>query len=349
MRPASLDERRGRFSFSSSASLKAPTPLVVAFDIEPAPRHGVRGTPDEWSGFIDCRRRIDQWRERVLSMTGRRLSITWFVRIDEQMEAYGSATWALTQFADVLQELEAQGDEVGLHFHTYRSDGFGGWYQDYLDLGWQRSAVTAAIARFAEVRGSPPRYFRMGDGWLSSDLLSCLEELGVEVDLTPEPGRPGMEAPAPDKGLWPDYTRAPRRPYQPSSADVAAENHEGGRKIWVLPVTTSCFAHPGRFHPGKRPGHETRQLHLGLPPHFVHPFIDSVLKPGRAPILAVARTGDTDWSRDLLPNIDYLFGHPKLANVTVVPPSDALASHKGRVPSRPWLLRLPGLRPARGV
>jgi hypothetical protein len=117
---------------------------------------------------------------------------------------------------------------------------------------------------------------------------------------------------------------------------LTVEARESGRKTWVLPVTTSCFAHPARFHPGPRRGHETRQLHLALPPRFVHRFIDSALKPGRPPVVAVARTGDTDWSPDLLPNIDYLFGHRKLANLTIDSPSTALASYLARRPARYW-------------
>jgi hypothetical protein len=325
--------------------VNARTPLVVAADIEPGPRHAVQAKRDEWEGFLDCAERIDRWRGRVLETTGRRLCITWFVRIDEQMAAYGSPTWALTHFAEVLRELEAKGDEVGLHFHAYRSDGFGGWYQDYVDRAWLQSALTAAIGGFADARGSPPRYFRTGDGWLSPDLLSCLEQLGIEVDLTPEPGRPTLQVSAPDIGAWPDYTRAPRRPYRPSTTDVASEERNGDRGIWVMPVTTSCFAHPGRFHPGNRAGHETRQLHLGLPPRFVQPFIDGVLKPGRAPIVAVLRTGDIDWSQDLLPNIDYLLGHPKLANVVVIPPAEALASYQATIGDRSWFSRVARLSP----
>jgi hypothetical protein len=300
----------------------------------------VKATLDEWTGFLDCVRQIEPWRERVLATTGRALTVTWFVRIDEQMEAYGSATWALTQFADVLRELEAQGDEIGLHFHAYRGDGAGAWYQDFVDRDWLRSALTAAVARFADARGGPPRYFRMGDGWLSSEVLSCLEELGIEVDLTLEPGRPGKEAEPPDKGSLPDYTRAPRHPYQPGAGDIAAQATDGERRVWVLPVTTSCLAHPGHFHPGNQPGHETRQLHLGLPPGFVEPLLDKLLKPGQAPIVAVARTGDTDWSRDLLPNIDALFGHPRLASVKIVSPAEAMASYLSKTPGRSLFSRV---------
>jgi hypothetical protein len=75
-------------------------------------------------------------------------------------------------------------------------------------------------------------------------------------------------------------------------------------------------------------------------------LLDKLLKPGQAPIVAVARTGDTDWSRGLLPNIDALFGHPRLANVKIVSPAEALATYLTTMGRRSWLSRLANRRSA---
>jgi hypothetical protein len=69
-------------------------------------------------------------------------------------------------------------------------------------------------------------------------------------------------------------------------------------------------------------------------------LLDKLLKPGQAPIVAVARTGDTDWSRDLLPNIDALFGHPRLASVKIVSPAEAMASYLSKTPGRSLFSRV---------
>jgi len=253
------------------------------------------------------------------------MNVTWFLRVDEQMEAYGLLDWALRQFSGTISDLEGKGDEFGLHFHSYRRNKEkSGWHQDYVDERWLGEALEAAVSTYATALGRRPRYFRFGDCWLSEAVVSQLESLGIEYDLTLEPGRAAKRAAEPDIGFHSDYTRMPRRPYRASHGNFLEPDAANGRNLWMLPVSTSCLAHPGHWHPGDREPHRIGQLNLGFDPGFILPFIDSALR-SRQMVVTVARTGDLDWPGcSLLANLDFLLGHPQLNNFVIEPPASAL-------------------------
>ena len=227
-----------------------------------------------------------------------------FMQCDPQMAAYGSDDWALHHFAAVIERLRAAGDAFGLHVHPYRREAGGGWRQDWRDEAAMCDMVAAAVPLYERALG-PPRYFRMGDGWLSESIVTQLEVLEVEYDLTVGPGFASMPCLPPDIGATVDYLRAPRLPYRPSRGDFLTPDETDGR-------------HPGRAV------HRMEKLHLSFDPSFVQPFIDAALASGEL-THAVTRTGDLAWSRHLLANLDYLFGHPDLRNVAIEPPAPALA------------------------
>jgi hypothetical protein len=297
-------------------------PFILTIDVEPAPKGDVRGDVAEWEGFERCVAHLVSWRDRVLRDTGRPLRITWFMRCDPQMAVYGSEDWPLHHFAALIEHLKAQGDEFGLHVHPYRRDAAGTWYQDWTDEPALCDMVAAAVRLYESALGRA-RFFRMGDGWLSESLVTQLEVLEVECDLTVEPGFAPIPCPPPDIGTTVDCRRAPCLPYRPSRVDFLTPDETDGRALRIVPVTMGCVDHPRVRHPASA-GHRVEKLHLSFDPSFVQPSIDVALTSGQL-THAVTRTGDLAWSRHLLANVDYLLGHPDLKNVAIEPPASALA------------------------
>ncbi len=306
----------------------SPTPLVLAIDIEPAPRHDVIGSEAEWSGFLECVKLLAPWREWVREQTGNPLRVSWFLRMDDQIEqTYGSMAWIRETFGDLIEELASEGDDFGIHSHAYRRAG-DAWVQDYTDEARIGTMLDAAVAAFTDGMGSRPRAFRFGDHWLSEETLAHLEHLGFEYDLTLEPGRRGGNAPGSDAGSFPDYTRAPREPYRPRRASFLqvgdAEDHRG---IWMLPVSMSCYRRPGPPHPRFHPGHRYEQANLALSQAFMQPFIDYLLGSDEKLISIASRTGDLShpaYEANFRANLAYLLGHPDIARVVVEPPAEAI-------------------------
>ena len=302
-----------------------PAPFILAIDVEPGPRHQVSGTPEEWSGFERCVEHLARWRADVHEKTGSPLRITWFLRCDRQVSAYGSDDWALMHFSSLIGQLKSQGDEFGLHFHPYSPSAEGSWQQDWTDEAAILDALLSSVSLYRR-RLAELRYFRMGDHWLSGAILNQLEALGIEYDLTIEPGRPAKPVQAPDIGFTPDFTRAPRTPYRPAAGDFLTPDREAKRGIWLVPVTTACFDHPDEPHPVSE-GHRVEMLHFAFASSFVQPFIDGVLASGKLTV-AVTRSGDLEWSKDMLANFDYLLGHANLHRVVIEPPAAAVQRYQ---------------------
>ena len=239
------------------------------------------------------------------------------------MKAYGGQSWAIETFADLTTQLQGLKDEFGLHFHAYRNaPEDGGWIQDFADGEWLREAISAAISVYSKSFGRP-RYFRIGDGWISNEVVAQLEQAGVEYDLTLEPGPRGLRVVPPDRGAFPDLRQAPRVPYRPSRDDFRVPGDDSqARNLWMVPVTTTCLYHPGRWH-GASPWNRTEALNLGAPSDFVLPFIDRLLEQEPPLIVAVARTGDLS-ATPLSRNLDYLLGHPAIERLTFETPASAL-------------------------
>jgi hypothetical protein len=249
------------------------------------------------------------------------LSATWFFRTDEQLRAYGDRCWALETFAGLIRQLEVAGDEFGLHFHAYRRAHDGCWFQDYADPGFLSEALDSAISAYM-TRFGTPRYFRFGDGWLSNETVDKLERSGVEYDLTLEPGQDGRPAPSPDRGLFPDLRRAPRLPYHPSLEDFRFPSATGGRRLWLLPITTTLHNHPGRWR-SLNPWRGIATFNLALPTGFFARYTDHLLAQRPAFVLAVMRTGDVG-EYPVLRNLDYLLAHPRIREFAFVSPPAAV-------------------------
>jgi hypothetical protein len=155
-------------------------------------------------------------------------------------EAYGSADWAVTRYRKIFDRILFAEDEIGLHPHAWRLDQEKQeWYVDFADQRWVEECVAQSFEQFKSTFAKPCRSIRFGDRWLNNPTIDLVERLGARFDLTIEPGRKREMLREPFTGSLPDYTTAPRLPYQPSSANYMQPGTDGSkRNLCMIPVST---------------------------------------------------------------------------------------------------------------
>lgn len=252
---------------------------------------------------------------------------------------YGSPDWVVTRYRQLIKELEAAGDELGLHTHAWRWDDHSNdWISDFGDQGWVDHCVSSSFAAFRSSLHRPCRSFRFGDRWMNNQTLELLEKLGTQFDLTLEPGQSGCSL-RPDEhftGSFPDYTLVPQAPYRPHKTDFTKP---GGllqkRRLWMIPLSAGSPKTLPKS-PGKRwtklgPADqaEVQQDHMTLNLAFaLSPILDRLLSTLRDPYLVlVARTDvgiEPNYRSNLEQNIEALLSHPSAKRFAFETPKEAI-------------------------
>jgi hypothetical protein len=155
------------------------------------------------------------------------------VRMDPQVSAQGGRPDALLAAApDRTALIEAAGDVIGLHTHAGRWDpGRSVWVADLADAEWIDDCLVTTFAAFVDRFGGPCGEHRFGDRYSSPAVFERLASLGAQVDLTPEPGQPGvrrLKHVEHGTGRIPSYARSPRTPYR-----------AGDAPLWLLPLSSA--------------------------------------------------------------------------------------------------------------
>jgi hypothetical protein len=217
-------------------------PLVMCIDVEPDLRVFEEGQASPWTGFEQAVESASNLRTVLRELTGGPVAFTWFLRMDPQIEeAYGSAAWAAETYRDVIDELVAQGDEIGLHVHLFRwMPERSEWVGDHGDPAWAEHCMETGLAAYESAFGRPSGAHRGGDHFLTPEILACLARRSVRVDLTVEPGLgPVCEA---HGGRSTDFRGVPRAPYRTSAAAFPGAAHGDGAEPLLIPL----FTGPGR-------------------------------------------------------------------------------------------------------
>jgi hypothetical protein len=138
------------------------------------------------------------------------IKCTWFIRIDDQMEAlFGSNDHVFQIHAEKLDLLKEIGHEIGFHFHSYR----------LTEDKWR--ANTDASSIFSEFREAVAkagkhdlRGCRMGWAYQTNDIMNLLAEEGFLYDSSALP-RPSY----PWENSMRNWDNCPYDPYFPSRTD----------------------------------------------------------------------------------------------------------------------------------
>lgn len=217
-------------------------PLLICLDVEPEYREVALDDSVAWDGVTESVELFQSLRPQFQKATGGPVHFSWFVRMDPQIErAYGSADWGFQRYEKLFRLLQAEGDEIGLHVHPWRwSEDERRWIADFSDQAWVEHCVRMGFEAFARCFGRPCKSFRFGDHWLNDATVALQEQLGLEIDLTVEPGKTGGELHGPVAGFMPDYSKAPRHPYHPNAQDFTrAGSGPQRRRLRMLPLSTA--------------------------------------------------------------------------------------------------------------
>lgn len=171
-------------------------PVVLCFDIEPDRRALVGRAPEPSLGFEKLVGLVPALRDRLSSLSGAPAAFTWCLRIDPQIAlVYGSPTWLAEHYEPELATLRAAGDEFGLHPHSWRWKGR--WVSDEADADWVAECVAVGLDGYSDAFGQLCPVHKHGDRFMSTAVARQLDDAGVAVDLSLEPGLPATRGLSP--------------------------------------------------------------------------------------------------------------------------------------------------------
>ena len=161
----------------------------------------------------------------------------WFVRCDPAIgTAFGSPDDLLRLRSGLFDRVLGDGDRVGVHPHAWRwVEDANHWVVDHGDASWVEHCVATSFETYRAHFGAVCELHRFGDGFLSTDVVRLLTELGARFDLTVEPGAAGQPAASRASGALgpPRTTPGPRvspigPPRTTSSSLIRARTRRSG-------------------------------------------------------------------------------------------------------------------------
>ena len=313
-------------------------PILIVTDCEPDLRETKPGEGVPWVGFERYFEFLSGKRNEIAQRTGAPAHFSWFWRMDPQIAlTYGGADWAIRTYARQIAEAKRCGDEIAAHVHVYRWDAaLGRWIADFANDAWVETCVREALAEYQRAFGAPCRIFSFGDGWHNQASVRLIEQLGIKIDLTLEPGRDPRSLAAPGElstGVHRDHRAMPRRPYRPSAPDFLKPDRGGRTQLWLLPMSS------GTEHPAwtkRRPGLFARlagakppqvKINFAFEPKRFLPMFEAAVSASAYAAIAV-RT-DVGNNESLLRYVEHnlrtILDHRLADRFTFVAPSEALA------------------------
>ncbi len=222
----------------------SPTPVVICVDLESDATVPDRTGNKLWSGCTVTHRILSDLRPRAAAASGEMARFAWFVRMDPSVgDVHGSPEWPARELDEQLRDAREHGDGIGLHVHASRwDDSRSAYVSDFADQAWIAHCVKTGFQAFVNSFGRSPTTFRFGNHWMNDATWKLLEELGVRVDVTVEPGvrmRAHVHSGEPLTGSLPGYFDVPRVPYRPTSGDFRRPAKARTEGPWILPISSA--------------------------------------------------------------------------------------------------------------
>jgi glycosyltransferase involved in cell wall biosynthesis len=276
-------------------------PVTLLFDIEPDSR-ALRGRkPEPRMGFEKLVELVPALRDRLESASGWPAAFTWCPRIDPQIaEIYGSATWLVARYERELNAFRASGDEFGVHPHSWRWEGR--WVSDEADPEWVAHCVAVGLDGYREAFGQPCPVHKHGDNFISTALARQLEDAGVFVDLSIDPGLPAARGLMPNEettGWLPDTRTVPSHVYRPSRDDFRVPDPSRSDGLILMPLTPGLSLSMHRVDERSVPTGTYEPLSLWLEPLLFREMLGLRLASPTLTHLAFAVRSDTALNPDL--------------------------------------------------
>jgi hypothetical protein len=179
------------------------------------------------------------WENLSEHFSHQKVPVTWLMRVDngpvhDQM---------LVLFRDKILELKSNGDEIGIHIHTWSWDSeLSKWVQT-TNPADETKIVFDSVGMFKRNLGFAPLSVRMGWTAISNEIMRALSENGLLVDASALPGVSSSGKFGGRDNIF-DWSRVPTTPYHPSSYDYQSP---GDLKILETPISSLASNKPGVF------------------------------------------------------------------------------------------------------
>ncbi|GAB4344918.1 MAG: hypothetical protein Kow0099_24740 [Candidatus Abyssubacteria bacterium] len=209
-------------------------------------RYDIRHPSQRWTSLTDGVSSLLTILQRVENVCGVKPRVVFCLRSDSQMkEIYGSASWAIEEFAGTWRRLEAEGHELAWHPHLWRwHDDSNCWLQEAEDTHWILECLEEGFSQFRRALGKNPVTSHSGWTFHNNTTMAKLSELGIKVDFSACPGvffqgGPNKDGTRFDNRI--DWRGTPQRWYRPSRADYRrpADNGEDELSVVEIPKFTS--------------------------------------------------------------------------------------------------------------
>lgn len=206
--------------------------VCLTIDTDPDGLSGVRPNRQAlcWKGLMEIRGLPEELESHRSVLGGRRVPITWFIRMDGQLRgAFGDSLHLVWEHEDFWRTVQGAGDELAWHPHLYRQSRAD---QEPEILSDPVEAVEELHRLWEDVAGAffAPTAFRNGEGWHCAATYSAVESFGLVCDSTAIPGRYGPS------GHPMNWQGAPNQPYFPDQADLRRPGPT--RPLLEVPLTT---------------------------------------------------------------------------------------------------------------
>jgi len=319
--------------------MNKPIPTIWRIDVEPDLFHTPR-LRQPWHGFVAVSQLVDRLRVSLANRSGYTVHPTWFLRLDPHIEyCFGEVDFVVKRHSDIFDWLIAQNDPLGIHVHPYRWDSERGiLFSEHADIGWARHCLNVAAESFRHCFGTPVRRACNGGYFLNETLVDAAVALGIETDVTSEPGLAPKEN-DPSFGSYataptPDFRTFPRLPFYPSrdQMGIPALSRAASRPILFVPLTAYDYEFALKPWLSRITAHLMRRprQHLPLNPWKVWPspkmYWDLVMRAvDEQPACYFAfaiRTDDphSESYRNVRELLDFLPNHPIATRLRFVDP-----------------------------
>ena len=170
------------------------------------------------------------WRDLSEIFKSQDCPVTWLIRVDN-----GPIKDSMLElFRNEILELKSNGDEVGIHIHTWVWDQeLSKWVQTK-DPKHEIEIVLRSLDMFRKKLGFTPSSVRMGWNTMSNEIMRTLDASGLLVDSSAIPGAFSSRKFGKRDNFY-DWSRAPNEPYHPSYKDY---QRPGNMNILEIPTST---------------------------------------------------------------------------------------------------------------
>lgn len=155
---------------------------------------------------------------------------SWFVRIDNQIKSeFGNYDWLLKKYSKYWEKEIFNQNEIHWHAHIYENSN-NNWVfpksDDFFLMNIEK------IYKFIIKNNFHPQCIRVGEAYMTNNIMNFLNDLGLKADSSCIPGRSRK-----DEEKFFDWSSAPNNPYFPSKSNYQL-NDKNQSKFLEIPMNT---------------------------------------------------------------------------------------------------------------